>query len=98
MVASLSYGVHRYKPVLLYSITAVAPRYVEVPNSAVAVDARAELACYPRSSFYLLSSSLILIRTIGSLSSAFAPARHIRLAVKPAYAFARPAPFPSEPS
>ena len=74
------------------------PDVVEVPNSAVAMDAWAELACYPRSSFYLMSSGLVLASTIGSLSSAFAPARDIPLAVKPAYAFTRPVPFPSGPS
>ena len=62
------------------------------------MDARAELACYPQSSFYLMSFGLVLVRTIGSLSSAFAPARDIPLAVKPAYAFARPGRFPSAPS
>ena len=68
---------------------------IEVPNSAVDMDSRAELACYPRGSFYLMSFGLFLIRAIGSLSSAFATARHIRLAVKPAFAFTRPGRFPS---
>ncbi len=31
--------------------------YVEVPNRAGAVDARARLACYPRGSLYPLSSN-----------------------------------------
>ena len=66
-----------------------------MPNSVVAVDAWTELACYPRSSFYLLIFGLILVSTIGSLSSAFAPARHTRLAVRLAYAFTRPSRFPS---
>ena len=78
-----------------YAITDMAPRYVKVPNSAVAVDAWAELACYPRSSFCPLSFDLILVRVIGSLSSAFAPARHVRLAVKLACPFTGPARFPS---
>ena len=74
----------------------MAPRYVEVPNSAVAVDAWAELACYPRGSFYLIIFGLVLASAIGSLSSAFASARDIPLAVKPACPFTGPGRFPSD--
>ena len=38
------------------------------------------------------------MRTVGSLGSAFASARLVRLAVKLAYAHARPARFPFAPS
>jgi len=50
------------------------------------MDSRAVPACYPRGSFYPMSRA-VLLRTLGSLSSAFAPARLVGLAVKPAYAF-----------
>ena len=40
-------------------------------------------------------SLVFLLRTIGSLTSAFAPARLVCLAVKLAFAFTRPARFPS---
>ena len=58
------------------------------------MDSWKRLACYPRGSFYPLIFGLVLASTIGSLSSAFAPARHVRLAVKPACPFAGPARFP----
>ena len=67
---------------------------VKVPSIVVAVDARTILACYPRSSFYPVSPTFLL-SVVGSLTSAFAPARLVGLAVKPAFAFARPARFPS---
>ena len=41
--------------IFLDDITVMAPRFVKVPNPAVAVDAWAGLACYPRSSFYPMS-------------------------------------------
>jgi len=44
-----------------YAVTGIAPRYVKVPNSAVAVDARAELACYPRGSFCLMIFGHVLV-------------------------------------
>jgi len=122
------------------------PDVVEVPNCAVAMDAWAQLACYPRGSFYPLISGLVLVsiaprfrsslnvmlicksyanlanmririsadlhyirilashelRTkvrsdlaIGSLGAAFASARHVRLAVKPAFPLTGPGRFPS---
>jgi len=37
------------------NITVSAPRYVKVPNRAVAMDAWARSACYPQSNFYPLS-------------------------------------------
>ena len=40
------------------------PDVVEVPNCAVAVDARAQLACYPRGSFYPLSFGLVLVSIV----------------------------------
>jgi len=49
------HGVHRYKPIVFVEhYCSRHPDIIKVPNSAVAVDARAELACYPRSSFYPL--------------------------------------------
>ena len=49
----------------------------------------------PRVTFIRWALRLPLER-IGSLTSAFASARRASLAVKQAFAFARPAPFPSE--
>ena len=73
----------------------------KVPNRAVDVDSRALLACYPRGNFCPMifrgSTNFIHLNlvkqksdeyTIGSLSSGFPTARHVRLAVKPAYGFA----------
>ena len=54
-----------------------------MPNLAVDVDSWARSACYPRSTFYPLSDG-VPRRAAGSLEPAFAPARHVRLAVKPA--------------
>ena len=54
-MANLFFMLHRaYLPyeARANAITGMAPRYVKVPNSAVDVNSRAELACYPRSSFY----------------------------------------------
>ena len=68
--------------------------FIEVPSSVVARNARTELACYPRSSFYPMSLTFLL-RVIGSLISAFASARLVGLAVKLTCAFTRPARFPS---
>ena len=42
-----------------HAITRMAPRFVKVPNSAVAMDARAELACYPQGNLYPLISGRI---------------------------------------
>lgn len=42
-----------------HAIARMAPRFVKVPNSAVAMDAWAELACYPQGNFYPLSSGRI---------------------------------------
>ena len=39
-----------------HAITRMAPRFVKVPNSAVAMDAWAELACYPQGNLYPLIS------------------------------------------
>jgi len=60
-------GFHRYKPRFLvyilfiddYKFVATGlllthPDYVKVPNSAVDMNSWAELACYPRGSFYPL--------------------------------------------
>ena len=69
-----------------------------MPNRAVAMDARARPACYPQSSFYPLSFALFLTLDIGSLCSAFASARDVPLAVKPACGIALSARFPSAPS
>ena len=67
---------------------------IEVPSVAVDMDSRATPACYPQGNFWPMSPAF-LIRTVGSLSSAFAPARLVGLAVKPAFAFTRSARFPS---
>ena len=46
------------------AISGMAPRF-EVPNSAVDMDSWAELACYPRSSFYpLISRSIECLRSV----------------------------------
>ena len=59
---------------------------IEVPSEAVAVDAWASPACYPRGSFYPVATALPH-RSVGSLSPAFASARRVGLAVKLPYAF-----------
>ncbi len=66
---------------------------IEVPSEAVAVDAWASLACYPRGSFYPVATTFPL-SIVGSLSPTFVPARHVRLAVKPPSAFALNGWFP----
>ena len=40
----------------LHTITRMEPQYVKVPNTAVAMDARAVPACYPQGSFYQMIS------------------------------------------
>jgi len=85
---------------------------IEVPNLAVAVDAWARLACYPRGNFYLLishlstkdgrftkfyfrNSNITPFENLCDISARrFLAARHIRLAVKLAYAFALSSEFP----
>ena len=54
-----------------------------MPNLAVDVDSWARSACYPRSTFYPLSDGPPTWAA-GSLEPAFAPARLVGLAVKPA--------------
>jgi len=54
---------------------------IEVPNSPVAVSARGLLACYPRGSFYPLSTA-VPSPTAGSLGPTFVSARAVALAVK----------------
>ena len=61
---------------------------IEVPNSPIDRDSKGEAACYPQRTFYSLSIALPH-RTVGSLRPAFAPARPVRLAVKPPSANAR---------
>ncbi len=67
-----------------------------MPNLAVDVDSWARSACYPRSTFYPFSDGPPT-RAAGSLEPAFAPARLVGLAVKPActLAFKRTVARPS---
>ena len=57
------------------------------------MDARARPRCYPRGSFYPLSSNHAPRWFGGSLRPAFAPARPVSLTVKLACAFTRPGRF-----
>src|SRR4051794_26943025 len=52
------------------------------------MDARGRLACYPRSTFYLLSDGPSIRNTAGSLTPTFVPARLIGLAVRRPSTFA----------
>ncbi len=87
---------------------------IEVPNLAVAMDAWARLACYPRGNFYLLifhlstkdgrftkfhfrDSTKVPISKRNTYNRGvmkIITARHTRLAVKLAYAFALSSEFP----
>jgi hypothetical protein len=66
-----------------------------VPNLAVDVDSRARSACYPRGSFYPLSTGPSTQNAGGSLSPPFGPARAVALAVKLPCAFALAARCPT---
>ena len=68
---------------------------IEVPNFAVDRGSRAKLACYPRSSFYPLITCPSTRNACGSLSPAFASARHVCLTVRHPYAFVLDGEFPT---
>src|SRR5687768_15532225 len=67
---------------------------IEVPNLAVAMDAWARSACYPRGTFYPLALAFPLIAR-GSLGPTFVPARPVSLAVKLPCALALDARWPT---
>ena len=67
---------------------------IEVPNFPVAVSARGKSACYPRGSFYPLSTE-IPSSTAGSLGPTFVSARAVALAVKLPYALILDVRFPT---
>ena len=66
---------------------------IEVPSEAVAVNAWASPACYPRGSFYPVATALPH-GSVGSLSPTFVSARRVGLAVKLPYAFTLCGGFP----
>jgi len=68
---------------------------IEVPNRHVDMDSWWRSACYPRGSFYPLSSLLTSKQVARSLTPTFVSARLVGLAVKPACAFALSFRFPS---
>ena len=67
---------------------------IEVPNLPVAMNAWGRSACYPQSTFYPLSNGRSTLCR-GITNPTFVPARRVRLAVKPPYAFALCARLPT---